>query len=85
MLLSSKIRFGWVESEGFGGIFGGICPSPRQRSPQTSIAEARQQRDDARAQIEKDIDPGNIKKAQKAAETQETETFEVRDSELQRL
>lgn len=45
--------------------------------PQTPLAEARQRRDDARAQIEKGIDPGNIKKAQKAAETQETETFEV--------
>ena len=32
---------------------------------------------DARALIEKGIDPGDTKKAQKAAETQETETFEV--------
>ena len=45
--------------------------------PQTSLAGARQKRDDARALIEKGIDPGDTKKAQKAAETQETETFEV--------
>ena len=45
--------------------------------PQTSLAEARQKRDDARALLEKGIDPGDTKKAQKAAEVQETETFEV--------
>lgn len=45
--------------------------------PQTPLAEARQKRDGARALIEKGIDPGDTKKAQKAAETQETETFEV--------
>ena len=45
--------------------------------PQTSLAEARQKRDDARVLLEKGIDPGDTKKAQKAAEVQETETFEV--------
>ena len=45
--------------------------------PQTSLAEARQKRDDARALLEKGIDPGDTKKAQRAAEVQETETFEV--------
>jgi integrase len=45
--------------------------------PQTSLAEARQKRDEARTRIEKGIDPGDTKKAQKAAETEETETFEV--------
>ncbi|UCF90220.1 MAG: integrase arm-type DNA-binding domain-containing protein [Desulfobacterales bacterium] len=44
--------------------------------PQTSLAEARQKRDDARALLEKGINPGDMKKAQKAVETQETETFE---------
>jgi hypothetical protein len=45
--------------------------------PQTSLAEARQKRDDARALIEKGIDPGDTRKAQKTAETHETETSEV--------
>jgi integrase len=45
--------------------------------PQTSLAEARQKREEARSNMEKGIDPGDTKKAQKAAETQEIETFEV--------
>jgi len=45
--------------------------------PQISLAKARQKRDEAKALLERDIDPSDIKKAQKAAETQETETFEV--------
>lgn len=45
--------------------------------PQTSLAEARQKRDRASAQLAKGIDPGETKKAQKAARSQETETFEI--------
>ena len=45
--------------------------------PQTTPTEARQKRLDARSLLEKDIDPGAVKKAQKAADTEETETFEV--------
>lgn len=45
--------------------------------PQISLAEIRQKRDQALAMIANQIDPGNIKKAQKAAATEETETFEV--------
>jgi len=45
--------------------------------PQLSLAEARQKRDDAKALLERGIDPGHIKKAQQAAKTQEAETFEI--------
>lgn len=45
--------------------------------PQTTLTEARQKRLDARSLLEKGIDPGAVKKAQKAADTEETETFEV--------
>ena len=45
--------------------------------PQISLAEIRQKRDQALAMIANKVDPGNIKKAQKAAETEESETFEV--------
>lgn len=45
--------------------------------PQTSLAEARQMRDQASALLAKGIDPSVTKKAQKAAGSQETETFEV--------
>lgn len=61
-----KYRFGGIEKLLTIGTY-----------PQTMLAEARQKRDVARALIEKGIDPGDTKKAQKAAETQETETFEV--------
>jgi integrase len=61
-----KYRFGGIEKLLSIGTY-----------PQTSLAEARQKRDDARVLLEKGIDPGGTKKAQKAAETQETETFEV--------
>lgn len=42
-----------------------------------SLADARGQRDEARRQIAHGIDPGAVRKAQKQAETEETETFEV--------
>ncbi|NPU82981.1 MAG: integrase arm-type DNA-binding domain-containing protein [Syntrophaceae bacterium] len=45
--------------------------------PEISLVDARQRRDDARRQIAHGIDPGAVRKAQKRAETQETETFEV--------
>jgi len=45
--------------------------------PQTTLNEARQKRTDAKSLLEKGIDPGAVKKAQKAADTEETETFEV--------
>lgn len=45
--------------------------------PQISLAKARQKRDQASAMIANGIDPGDSKKAQKAANTEETETFEV--------
>lgn len=45
--------------------------------PQTTLAEARQKRDEARVLLDKDIDPGIVRKAQKAAHTQEQDTFEV--------
>ncbi len=45
--------------------------------PEISLADARQRRDEARKQIAHGIDPGAVRKAQRQAETEETETFEV--------
>jgi integrase len=45
--------------------------------PGTSLAEARQRRDQASALLAKGLDPGETKKAQKAAGKQEAETFEI--------
>jgi integrase len=45
--------------------------------PEISLAEARLRRDEARKQIAHGIDPGAVRKAQKQAESSETETFEV--------
>jgi integrase len=61
-----KYRFGGIEKLLALGAY-----------PQTSLADARQKRDDARALMLNDVDPRDIKKAQKAAGAQENETFEV--------
>ena len=45
--------------------------------PEIPLAEARTKREEARTQIEHGIDPGAVRKAQKEADTVETETFEV--------
>ena len=45
--------------------------------PEISLLEARQKRDEARRQLAHNIDPGAVRKAQKQANLQETETFEV--------
>jgi len=45
--------------------------------PGTGLADARKKREEARKLLENDIDPGAVKKAQKQAQTEETETFEV--------
>jgi integrase len=45
--------------------------------PEISLADARQRRDEARGQLAHGIDPGAVRKAQKKADTEETETFEV--------
>jgi integrase len=45
--------------------------------PTISLAEARQRRDEARNQVSHGIDPGALRKAQKQALTESTETFEV--------
>ena len=45
--------------------------------PEISLADARQRRDEARGQLAHGIDPGEVRKAQKKADTEETETFEV--------
>jgi integrase len=45
--------------------------------PEISLADARQRRDDARKLLANGIDPGAVRKAQKQAQTEETETFEV--------
>jgi integrase len=45
--------------------------------PEISLVDARQQKEDARKLIANGVDPGDIKKAQRAANVTETETFEV--------
>jgi integrase len=45
--------------------------------PEISLLDARQRRDDARKMLANGIDPGAVRKAQKQAKAEETETFEV--------
>jgi hypothetical protein len=45
--------------------------------PEISLLDARQRRDDARKLLANNVDPGVVRKAQKQANIQETETFEV--------
>lgn len=45
--------------------------------PEISLLDARGRRDDARRLLAHGIDPGSLRKAQKQAATEETETFEV--------
>lgn len=45
--------------------------------PEISLEEARQRREEARQLLAHGVDPGAVRKAQKQAETEETETFEV--------
>jgi integrase len=45
--------------------------------PEISLLDARQKRDEARKQLANGIDPGAVRKAQKQAEVEETETVEV--------
>jgi integrase len=45
--------------------------------PEIILADARKRRDEARKLLANGIDPGAVKKAQKQAQTEETETFEV--------
>jgi len=45
--------------------------------PEISLLDARQRREDARKLLANGIDPGAVRKAQKQANIQETETFEV--------
>jgi len=45
--------------------------------PEISLLDARKRRDEARSQLAHGIDPGAVRKAQKQANIQETETFEI--------
>src|SRR5208283_1074389 len=45
--------------------------------PEISLHDARKRRDEARSQLAHGIDPGAVRKAQKQANIQETETFEI--------
>ncbi|MGD0275359.1 MAG: integrase arm-type DNA-binding domain-containing protein [Syntrophales bacterium] len=45
--------------------------------PEISLIDARKQRDESRSQLAHGIDPGAIRKAQKQAKTESTETFEI--------
>ncbi len=45
--------------------------------PEISLLDARKRRDEARSQIAHGIDPGAVRKAQKQAKIEETETFEI--------
>lgn len=64
----------WRLKYRFGGIEKLLAIGPY---PQTSLADARQKRDQASALIANGVDPSDTKKAQKVAGTQETETFEI--------
>lgn len=45
--------------------------------PEISLVDARQRRDEARRQVAHGVDPAAVRKAQKQAQTNQTETFEV--------
>ena len=45
--------------------------------PEISLQDARQKREEARRQLAKGIDPGAVRKAQKQAKTESSETFEI--------
>ncbi len=45
--------------------------------PEISLHDARQRRDDARKLLANNVDPGAVRKAQKQAKIEDTETFEV--------
>jgi integrase len=60
-----KYRFGGTEKLLSFGIY-----------PQTTLTEARQKRAEARVLLAKEIDPADAKKAQKAAESEDQDTFE---------
>ncbi len=45
--------------------------------PEITLADARQRREDARKLLANGVDPGEVRKAQKAASTEESETLEV--------
>jgi len=45
--------------------------------PEISLLDARKRRDEARSQLAHGIDPGTLRKAQKQANTEATETFEI--------
>jgi len=45
--------------------------------PEISLLDARKRRDDARKLLANNVDPGAVRKAQKQAKVEETETFEV--------
>ncbi len=45
--------------------------------PEISLQDARQKREDARRLLANNVDPDAVRKAQKQAKTEETETFEV--------
>lgn len=45
--------------------------------PEISLMDARQRRDDARKLLANNVDPGAVRKAQKQAKVEDTETFEV--------
>ncbi|HUN53521.1 MAG TPA: integrase arm-type DNA-binding domain-containing protein [Smithella sp.] len=45
--------------------------------PETSLLDARRKRDDARKLLANNVDPGAVRKAQKQAKVEETETVEV--------
>lgn len=45
--------------------------------PEISLLDARKRRDEARSQIAHGIDPSAVRKAQKQAKNEETETFEI--------
>lgn len=61
-----KYRFGGKEKRLAFGVY-----------PETSLKEAREKRDEARKHLAQGIDPGEQRKAMKAAQVADVETFEV--------
>ena len=51
------------------------------RYPEISLLDARQRRDEARRHLANKVDPGAVKRAQREAQTAETDTFEVISAE----
>ena len=74
LLVTPKGSKLWRMKYRFGGIEKLLSIGPY---PQISLADAREKREEASKLVANGIDPGEKKKAQKIANTEETDTFEI--------